>query len=365
MTIADLDTPALIADLDIVQRNIDRMAELARRGGKALRPHLKTHKCPDFARLQIVAGSAGVTVAKLAEAETMADAGIDDLFVANVLAGSAKAERLAILARRARVAVGVDSVEVAAPLSLAASRAGIMLPVHIEVDTGLGRCGVRSAQAALDLARAIDDLPGLRLAGLYTHEGHVYRATLGEAVAACAIAAQRMRDAAHTLRTHGLPCETVSVGSTPGAAAMSREPGIDELRPGVYIFNDRMQVELGSAREDDCALSVLATVISRPEPDMAILDAGSKALSGDRGERGSRHGAIAGLPEAAIDWLSEEHAHVDLRETAPSERPRVGDRVRVVPYHACACVNLHAEIVAVRGERVESALPVAARGQMR
>ena len=364
MLLADLDTPALVADLDIVQRNVRRMADLARRGGKSLRPHVKTHKSPDLARLQLAAGATGITVAKLGEAEVMADAGFNDLFLANEPATEVKATRLAILVRRARVAAGVDSLEGAAILSRAAARAGVVVGIRIEVDTGLGRCGVRTAEAALEIARAVCDSPGLRLEGIFTHEGHVYRASPEEVRTACVGAAARMREVAEVLRTEGLPCGLVSVGSTPGAAAMADEPGIDEMRPGVYVFNDGMQAALGSAREEDCGLTVLASVISRPEAQIAILDAGSKALSSDRAESGSRHGAILGLPQARIDWLSEEHAHVDLRGVPAAARPRLGEKVRIVPHHACACVNLHSYMVVARADRVQDRWPIAARGRM-
>jgi D-serine deaminase-like pyridoxal phosphate-dependent protein len=362
MNLYDLDTPALIVDLDRLERNIAQMAALARENNKRLRPHTKTHKTPEIARMQVQAGARGLTVAKLGEAEVMAGAGLDDLFIANQIVGAPKIARLMALLQRARVTVGVDSLACAVPLSEAGERAGLRVPVRMEVDTGLHRAGGRTVEEAVTLGIMLAGMPGLELDGIFTHEGHAYRGDAEERAAACAAAAAMMRHIAAGLRASGVPIAEVSVGSTPGASFMAREEGVTEIRPGVYVFNDAVQTGMG-VEQDDCALTVLATVISRPEERIAILDAGTKALSGDRAPEGSRHGIVLEDPAVVFDWASEEHGHLDL--THARLRPRVGDKLRVIPWHACACVNMHDTLYAVRGETVEAEWPIAARGKMR
>lgn len=364
MNLHDLDTPALIVDLDRLERNIARMAAIAREGGKRLRPHTKTHKTPEVARMQIEAGARGLTVAKLGEAEVMVEAGFDDLLIANQLVGAPKIERLLSLLRRARVTIGVDSLEVAEPIGEAAARRGLRVPISIEVDTGLDRAGVRTVEQAVALGRRLADLPGVELTGLFTHEGHVSRAEVGaERAAACAEAAAKMRQVAEGLRAVGVAVAEVSVGSTPGARQMAAEPGLTELRPGVYVYYDQMQVRRGVATEDDCALTVLATVISRPDDTTAILDAGTKTFSGDMAPDGSRFGRVQQDAAILFDWANEEHGHLDLRWA--TLRPRVGDKLRVVPWHACACVNMHDTLYGVRDEEVEVIWTIAGRGKIR
>jgi len=364
MNLYDLETPALIVDLDRLERNIARMAAVAQEGGKHLRPHTKTHKTPEVARMQVDAGARGLTVAKLGEAEVMADAGFDDILIANELVGAPKIERLLTLLRRARVTVGVDSLEVAVPLGEAAVRAGRRVPVYIEVDTGLRRAGVRTVEQAVALGERLADLPGLELTGLFTHEGHASRSdSEAERAAICAEAAAMMRQAAEGLRARGVPVAEVSVGSTPGAKHMAREPGLTEIRPGVYVYYDHMQVRRGVVPAEDCALTILTTVISRPDDATAILDAGTKSFSGDMAPDGSRFGLVQQDPAVLFDWANEEHGHLDLRDAAL--RPRVGDKLRVVPWHACACVNMHDALYAVRGEKVEAVWTIAGRGKIR
>jgi D-serine deaminase-like pyridoxal phosphate-dependent protein len=358
----DLDTPALLVDLDRLERNIARMAEIARAGGKALRPHTKTHKTPEIARMQLDAGAVGLTMAKLGEAEVLADHGFTDLFVANQVVGPPKCERLIALLKRANVTVGVDSYEGALELAKAAWQAGVTISVRIEVDTGHHRAGVRSVEEAIRLCERMSDLPVPRVTGIFTHEGHLYKLGGEEQAAAAVEAAALMRHIADELRGAGASIDDVSMGSTPGAPLIAGEEGVTELRPGVYVVQDRMQVGIGSAGEEQCALSVLATVTSRPDDTTALLDAGTKTLSGDRAPSGSAHGLVVDDPSIVFDWASEEHGHLDL--TNASERPRVGQKLRVVPWHACACVNMHEKMYAVRGEKVEAVWTVAGRGRI-
>jgi D-serine deaminase-like pyridoxal phosphate-dependent protein len=361
MNLYDLDTPALIVDLDRLTDNIARMAAVAHQGRKALRPHTKTHKTPEIARMQLAAGATGITVAKLGEGEVMADAGFDDIFVANQIVGPIKLDRLTALSRRARITVGVDDAGAARAISAAAVQAGVDIPVRIEVDTGLRRAGVRTLEAVVELAKALSDMRGVRLDGLFTYEGHANAGGPDQREATCRAAAAYLREAADMLRNHGIDPGVVSVGSTAGAPIMATEEGIGELRPGVYVFNDCGQMARG-ALADDCALTVIATVVSRPDEQTAIIDSGTKSLSGDKGAEGSRHGLLVDDPYVVFDWANEEHGHLDLSRTA--FRPRIGDRVRIVPFHACTATNMHDILYGVRGERVETTWRIAARGKI-
>lgn len=359
--IYDLDTPALLVDLDRLERNIAEMARIVQDGGKGLRPHTKTHKTPEIARMQVDAGARGLTVAKLGEAEVMADAGFDDLFVANEIVGETKVARLLALMQRARVRIGVDSIEVARPIGDAARAQRLEVPVMIEVDTGLGRAGVRSPEEALELARFIADHPGLELSGLFTHEGHLYRAPEAERPRIAVQVASAMRSLASALQVQGTPALEVSIGSTPGARLLAEEGGLTEMRPGNYVFLDRMQVQIGAPR-NRCALTVLATVVSIRGDGKIILDAGTKSLASDRLPPDLSFGEIADHPELAFVAASEEHGHLEAQ--GPTNL-RVGDKVRVLPNHACTCVNMHETMVAYRLEAIEAVWTIAARGKIK
>lgn len=360
--IADLATPAVLVDLDVLELNIARMAAQAREAGVRLRPHAKTHKCPQIGRLQRAAGAWGLSVAKVGEAEVFADAGFDDLFVAYPVVGQDKGRRLLALADRVRLAVGVDSVEGARTLAMPFRAARRTLDVLLKVDVGYGRVGVLP-EHAVELARQIVDVPGLRLRGVFTHAGHGYLAETKAAIGE--IATQeggRLATTATDLRAAGLPVEEVSVGSTPTAALAMRVPGVTEGRPGNYVFHDASQVALGTCGIEDCALTVVATVVSVPAPDRAVVDAGSKTLSSD--PLRPRPGGYGQLPgrRSRIEKLSEEHGVVAVAE---GESFRVGERVRILPNHACVVANLHDRLVGVSGDRVEAVLSVAARGRVR
>ena len=361
-SIYDLDTPALLVDSDRLERNIAEMAATVGAGGKALRPHTKTHKTPEIARMQLAAGAAGLTVAKLGEAEVMTYAGCKDLFIANQLVGAIKVQRLMALLEHAKIRVGADSMEVADPIGVAAKSRGRQVPVMIEVDTGLGRAGTRSLGETLLLAKRVADHPGLTFLGIFTHEGHLYRGKEGgvDAEAAASVAAQ-MRQTASALKDQGTPCEVVSVGSTPGAALLAPEPDLTELRPGVYVFNDCTQVRRG-APADHCALTVLATVISVRSDGRVVIDAGTKALASDNPFAEKTFGEILGHPELTFAGISEEHGHLTADGAVSLH---VGDKIRVVPNHACTCVNMHNSLTTFRGETVEETLYIAGRGKIR
>jgi D-serine deaminase-like pyridoxal phosphate-dependent protein len=359
MTIHDLDTPTLLVDLDRLERNITEMARTVGAGGKALRPHTKTHKTPEIARMQAAAGAHGLTVAKLAEAEALADAGFDDLFIANQVVGPQKMERLTRLAGRVQLIVSVDSVEGAELLGDAAARAGIRLRTRIEVDTGLGRAGTRSQGEALAVARFVADHKRLELDGIFTHEGQIYQAK--DARSSAAVAAEQMRALASLLAAESPPVRAISMGSTPGAPLLAREAGVTELRPGVYVFNDRTQLRLG-APHSACALTVLATVTSVRPDGRVIVDAGTKAMASDCEFEDGSYGEIVGRPELRSVGASEEHGHL-LAEAGSTVR--IGDRVRILPNHACTCTNMHDTMFALRGDTVEAEWRIAGRGKIR
>ncbi|HEY3121094.1 MAG TPA: alanine racemase [Vicinamibacteria bacterium] len=362
MNVDELETPAVLIDLDVVERNVAAMAERARRHRVRLRPHAKTHKLPEIGRLQLAAGAAGLSLAKTGEAEVFARAGFDDIFVAYPVVGQDKGRRLLGLSDRVRLAVGVDSEEGARTLAEVFAAAGRTLDVVLKVDVGLHRAGV-PPEAAVQVGRRIAALRGLRLRGVFTHAGQSYLAESAEEIAEVGRHEGRTLAAVgRALREAGLPIEDVSVGSTPTAPHAMAEAGVTECRPGNYVYHDASQVSLGTCAIEDCAMTVLATVVSVPAPDRAVLDAGSKTLSSDPlRPRPGGYGWILGR-RSRLDRLSEEHGVVKVE---PGETFRVGERVRVLPNHACVVSNLHDMLIGVRREEVEAELAVAARGRVR
>ena len=358
----ELETPCVLIDVERLERNVARMAARAREAGVRLRPHAKTHKLAEVARLQLQAGASGLSVAKSSEAEVLAEAGADDLFVAFPVVGADKAQRLLSLAERLRrLAVGVDSVEGARTLAAPFAAAGRTLDVMLKVDVGLHRVGVLPEHAP-PLARRIAHTPGLRVRGVFTHAGHAYGEASPEGVAR--VGAEEGRTLAQTadaIRNAGVELEEVSVGSTPTARHAMAVDGVTECRPGNYVYHDGSQVGLGVCADEDCALTVLATVVSVPAPDRAVLDAGSKSLSSDPlRPRPDGHGLVVGT-RSRLSRLSEEHGVIQV---APGEAFRVGQKVRVLPNHACVVSNLFDHVWAIRGDEVIEAWRVAARGKV-
>jgi D-serine deaminase-like pyridoxal phosphate-dependent protein len=354
----ELDTPVLLVDLDRLEANIERMAALARTHGVALRPHVKTHKSIAIARMQMAAGAVGLTAAKLDEAEVFANAGFEDLFVAYELVTAAKLERAIALAGRVRLSFGVDSLEGIDAAAAAAGGAGMTLRVRIEIDSGLHRCGV-PAEEAVRLAHHIAARAELELEGVFTHAGHAYAAESARDLDRIGLEeAQSVLRAAELIGSVRL----VTVGNTPTAARSIAQPGVTEARPGNYVFYDGTQVALGAAGPDDCALTVAATVISRPAPGRAVVDAGAKTLGLDRGAHGGgslpHYGSLVGT-DGALARLSEEHGVVEL---PPSSALRVGEAVRILPNHACAVANLADGYAVVRADRVVDWWPNDAAG---
>ncbi len=365
MRFDELDTPALLLDLDILERNIARMAAYCRKSGIALRPHIKTHKIPAIARMQIAAGAVGITAAKPSEAEIMTDAGIVDILIAYPIVSPAKADALAALAvRGARISVSLDSLESAECLASAAQRAGITFALLVEIDVGFGRCGVASPQAAVVLAEHIRRLPGATFGGLMYYPGHLFVPADRQTplIAGINSKVQATYDA---LVAAGFDVPVVSGGSSPTAYRSTDFAPLTEIRPGMYPLNDRNLVEGGFARIEDCALTVLTTVVSTAVHNRAILDGGSKTFSSDRHLTGDGRGfgLVVGDPGAVFDNLSEEHGHLDLAHAQTTYR--VGQTVRIVPNHVCTAINMHDALYTVRDGQIEDVWPVAARGCIR
>jgi D-serine deaminase-like pyridoxal phosphate-dependent protein len=364
MLISDLDTPSIIVDLDIMDRNLSRMANYAREHNLLLRPHTKTHKIPELAKRQLASGATGITVAKLGEAAVMLDAGITDMLIAYPIVGPEKTTRLACLAEQANITVSLDSEEVARGLSEAATREGTKIGVLLELDVGFERCGLSHEADVLALARKIADRRGLEFRGLMFFPGH-----FGVAPAERAALRMQVNDflkrTLEVLSDAGLPAAIVSGGSTPTAYEGGLFYGVNEVRPGTYIFNDRNTVAISACTLDDCALSVMVTVVSTAVSGHAVVDGGSKTFSYDRfqGGDGRGFGIVKEDPAAEIERFSEEHGHVNIQRS--ERRYRIGERLSVIPNHVCTTVNMHDEIYGVRGEHVEEIWRVAGRGKVR
>lgn len=362
----DLDTPFVVIDMDKVERNITGMQKMADAAGVALRPHAKTHKIPALALKQVAAGAVGVTVAKVGEAEVMVDAGIGDILIAYPIVGTSKWERLARLGRKANVSVAVDSLEVTRGISQALEKAGGCIGVLIEIDCGFRRVGVAPGEPVLALARQVVQLPGLELKGIMTFAGHSYDARDSEERRRIGIKeGQTAVACADTLRAVGLSVDIVSVGSTPTSPIAAKVPGVTELRPGTYIFGDLMQVQMNVHSLDQCALTVKVTVVSRPAPERAVVDAGTKVLTkdGEDSPLGTGRGLVYGRPGICVEWLTEEHGMLKLAEGEWGLA--VGDTLEIIPVHACAVVNMVDEVAFVRGDDVEAVVAVSARGKVR
>ena len=347
------DTPALTVDLDAVERNIRRLQEHCDREGLANRPHIKTHKLPGVAHMQLAAGAVGIACQKLGEAEVMAASGISDILLTFPIVGEEKLARLVRLAASTRLGLVGDSAVVARGVSVALAREGLECDFVVECDTGLGRTGVQSPEEAAGLAALVASLPGLRFAGLMTYptprDGGAW-----------------LRAAREECEAAGLALERVSGGGTPHALDTTREKdALTEVRAGTYVYGDRHCLGNGTVRLEDVAQVVRATVVSRPTRDRAIVDAGTKALTSDpvaQSDAGG-HGFVREFPEAVVYRLNEEHGYLDVSRCP--EAPEVGQVVSIVPNHACGATNLYDEVVVTRSGRVVGIWPVLARGRNR
>lgn len=362
MNIRELSTPAVVVDLDVVDRNLQRMAQYCERHRIALRPHTKTHKSVEIARKQLELGAIGLTVAKVGEAEVMAASGAKQILVAHPIIGADKVKRLAELARRVEMIVAVDSFQAAKGLSDVASQAGVELGILVEFDSGSHRCGVRAGDDAAELGQRVQELPGVRLRGLFTYFGSVWGNEIerlnqiGQARAAvtASIAAFKER---------GLSTEIVSAGSTPAAELSHLVPGITEIRPGTYVYNDLNSLYQGTCTVDECAVSVMATVVSIAVADLAIIDAGSKTFSSDRLSAGPAEGFGVCKTDSSlrISKLNEEHGFLPL---SGEKRLVVGDVLEFLPNHVCTCINMHSDVFTQRKGEVVGELRIEARGKV-
>ena len=362
-----METPRLLIDVFKMRRNIEKMSGMARELGVKLRPHVKTHKIPTIAREQLEAGAAGITVAKVSEAEVMAGGGIQDIFIAYPLVTGSKIERALRLSERISLTVGVDGLEGARRLSGLAASSGQILDIRLEVDTGLKRTGVIRSQA-VKLASKIATLGNLNLTGIYTYRGAVLedgsptldlkKAGLEEG--------ELMVSLAEQIRAQGIDIEDVSLGSTPTAAFAGEVEGVTEIRPGTYVFYDRMQAQLGACSPEECAATVIVTVVSRPSEGLAIIDGGSKTFATDvptdkEPLNLKGFGRVVDDPDAVLERLTEEHGMLRI----PGEHDfRVGEAIRIVPNHVCSTVNLHDEVCFVDDSGATEVVVVAARGKL-
>lgn len=358
MHVDSIDTPAILIDLDIMERNLTRVAAYASGKGLQVRPHTKTHKIPALGRRQLALGANGLTVAKVGEAEVMLLSGTPALLVAYPVIGPSKLKRLMQVAAHTDVTVALDSAESANALSEAAVSAGRRIAVLAEIDVGLRRVGVQPGAALRALLSVIARLRGLEFRGLTFYPGHLKNASDPvEAVSGC------VARALEGVKAAGLESTVVSGGSTPLLWRSHEVAGVNEIRPGTYIFNDRNTVASGAAQWEDCAASILATIVSTAVEGQIIIDGGSKTFSSDRMSDGSAgFGRVAGAEGAVFDRMNEEHGYISLDGVRRDFR--VGDRVSVIPNHICVAMNLHEKVYGIRNGIVEEIWQVEGRGKL-
>jgi D-serine deaminase-like pyridoxal phosphate-dependent protein len=350
MQIDELETPVPVVDLDIARQNIRRLQSYCDRYGLKLRPHVKTHKLPFFAHQQCRAGAVGITVQKVGEAEVMAQTGIADILLTYNVLGQAKAERVAHLSQFTRLSVAIDNEKALASVSWAANSAGIPIGVLIEFESGGNRQGVQTPEQALALARTATKQSMVEFKGLMTYPTSPQTAEF-------------LHAALPLFSSAGIEVPVISGGGTPDAYHSHQRAPINELRAGTYIYNDRMMMAAKAATLADCALTIHATVVSRPVSERAVIDAGSKTLSSDLLPlgQGDGYGLLPDYPDATLTRLNEEHGIVDLSRSG--RKPEIGERLRIIPNHACVVTNLHDQIYLYRDRTVLAHLPVYMRGK--
>lgn len=364
MRYRDLSTPALTLNLDVLERNLDAMASHCRRQNVGLRPHTKTHKTPEVARMQVERGALGITVAKVGEAEVMVEGGLNNILTAFPIYGPENLDRLAKLAWERCILMSLDSEETALALSAATGRQGTSIGVLVELDVGYRRCGLEPGPACAQLARRIEKLPGLKFRGLMTYFGNIWGIDAERREQAKQVA-DRLEQTLAAFARERMPVEIVSGGSTPSAPLANEIPGLTEIRPGTYAYNDLNTVYQGLCRLEDCAVRVVTTVVSTAVLGRAIIDAGSKTLSSDvlAAGDGTGKGYVGEAPDASLFAIDEEHGFIDITRSA--HQFRVGEVLTVIPNHVCPCVNLHDEVFLLRGEQVVNQWTVRGRGKIR
>jgi D-serine deaminase-like pyridoxal phosphate-dependent protein len=367
MTLNQLDTPSLIVDVDKLERNLRRMQDVANRSGVRLRPHTKTHKSPDIARMQVDIGAGGITVAKLSEALVMADAGFEDILITCPVYGQAKWEKIPALLDKAQATFNLDSLEVAEGLSAVGAKIGKRLRVYLEVDCGVGRCGVPTDERVLPYAEAIAKMKGVELVGILAWGGQAYSAhTPTERKQIGTLEGEIGVRVAKMVREHlGAEVPEVSIGATPSAEFSAFVEGVTEIRPGSYVFGEINHIGTGCVTPQECSATVLTTIFSRPRPDHALCDAGSKGLIAEASHWDDYPGygyVLDHHPNVVVHRLNEEHGW--LKVSGASQSLKIGDRLRIIPNHTCPTVNLYDELVLHRGDEVLQTISVAARGKV-
>lgn len=351
MNLDDLDTPCILVENDVVEQNIQRYQAYCSEHRLNLRPHIKTHKIPDLALRQLQAGAIGINCQKVSEAEVFVDAGIKDVLITFNILGKNKLERLHKLATQANITVVADNIETIRQLSSVFAHSSSPLSVLVECDTGAHRCGVQTPQDALALAKIINDSPGLRFRGLLTYPS----------ASNTQEANQWLLNARDLCTQAGLPPQVISTGGTPAMYRAHEFTAATEYRVGTYIYNDRSLIEYGTCRLEDCALSVLSTVVSCPTKDRVVIDAGTKALTSDLlGMTG--YGIVKEYPEAVIYSLSEEHGCIDF--SACQQRPYIGEKLHIIPNHVCVVSNLFEFIYIHSSDGSIQKQTVSARGKV-
>lgn len=350
--VEELDTPAIVVDLDVVDSNLAKMQQVVTKNGTAIRPHTKTHKSPYFGWKQMRAGALGLTCSKVAEAEVLVDGGLTEILIANEIVGPSKTARLAALNRRANVVVAVDDPGNVRELSAAAVRGGVTIGVVVDVNIRLNRCGVEPGEPATTLARMVASARGLRFDGLMGYEGHV-SAPPGEKQEIVTQAMKKFKAAMDDVKAAGLPVKIMTAGGTSTYATTGAVKFVTDIQAGSYIFMDGAYLKEMS--DFDLALTVASTVISRPTPDRAVLDIGRKSMNAESGLP-----AVVDLPGATFARLNEEHGILQLEGDA--RRLKVGDRVSLMPMTCSTTINIHDYYFCVRDGRLEDVVPVAGRG---
>ena len=363
----DIPTPALVVDLAKLQLNIDKMAKRARQAGKHLRPHIKTHKTPIIAHMQMRAGAAGITCAKLGEAEVMAAAGIEDIFVAYPIVGQDKVERLLNLARWVpQISTAVDTLAAARALNEAAVARGQRIDVIVEIDAGYRRTGIEPDERMVRFVQEIaSSMPGLCYKGLFYMAGGTAKYLERDKQLAGEVAGARVAsDAAALLQAHGIETEIISGGSTPGSLFMDQLEGVTEYRAGCYVFGDMKYADLGAHTREQMSLTILATVVSVPamsEPDHFVVDAGSKTLTHSDAMTTPGYGTFVQYPKLTVGVASEEHGAVHLPPNV--KPPTIGAKLDIYPNYVSDVVNLSDQLWVVQGDEVIAVWDILARGK--
>jgi len=353
------DTPFVAVDLDIMEKNISWLSNLAKKANVKLRPHTKTHKSPFIAQLQIDAGAEGITTATLGEAEVMVDAGITNILIAFPILGKKKLERFKRLHERANLIVALDDIKVAEGLSKVGEKTKNPVTVYIDVDAGFKRMG-KSPEESIKSIKEISKLSYINIIGLMSHTGHAYsKSTFNEVLNVAKEEASILNSVKASLKKNKINIQEISVGASATARVIEYIPYITEVRSGMYVFNDRMVMGAGGGNIDDCALTIIATVISQPSSDRLIIDAGSKTLSSDL-SKDKGYGKIKGHNNLTIERLSEEHGIVKVNDENTSLQ--VGSVIEIIPNHVCPVVNLTDELYGFKNGDFEKIIQIAGRG---